>query len=89
MENLNIVFCERDYRSFKTDSLVFIKDNWNDYGYLDMFNVKYIDDKNIISNIGNIRIITSFDSIDTLDCIEERKMIGKHWIIILFQWEKI
>lgn len=83
MENLNIVFCERDYRSFKTDSLVFIKDNWNDYGYLDMFNVKYIDDKNIISNIGNIRIITSFDSIDTLDCIEEkndRQTLNNHFV---------
>lgn len=69
---MNIIFCESDNRSFKTDSLVFIKDNWNDYGYLDMFNVKYIDKENMISDIGNVRIITSFDSIDTLDCIEEK-----------------
>lgn len=55
---MKIVFTDnQENELFEGGTLLFIKDNWNDYGYVDTFNVKYIDKNYKRTNIGKYKII--------------------------------
>lgn len=44
-------------KSFEKETLIFKSDNWNDYGYNDLFSTKYIDSNYNMHDIGSYRII--------------------------------
>lgn len=60
---MKIKFIENENEPFELDSIILKRDNWNDYGYFDYFNVMYVPSKSSVPliPIGNYRIICSKD----------------------------
>lgn len=59
MNKVKIFLYKRDPLKYEINSLTLILDNWNDYGYQDLFRVKFLSKDGRIQDLGKCRIVTN------------------------------